>query len=95
MPDNKAQLEEFLLFIKERRSDESNFNELYSRLEELIQSVSSNGNENADFLNQLKEAKEKQAETYKQVKENSGTAWPEYEKFITQLEKSTTAVVKE
>jgi len=95
MPDTRAQLEEFLLFIRERRSDESHFDELYDKLNELIQAVSSNGIENADYVSQLKEAKEKQAEVYKQAKETGGTAWPEYEKFITQLEKTTTSIIKE
>ena len=93
MPDQNEQLEDFLQFIRERRSDESHFSELYNKLEEVIATMSNNGN--ADLVDRLEEVKEKQATAYTQAKENSGNAWPEFEKFVTQLEKSATANLKE
>lgn len=93
MPDQKEQLEDFLEFIRERRSDESHFSELHTKLDEVIATLSNNGN--AEVVDRLKEVKEKQATAYTKAKENSGTAWPEFEKFVSQLEKSATANLKE
>jgi len=95
MPDNNEQLAGFLQFIKERRSDESHFGEIYNKLKEVMATMQRNGNKNADFVDRLNEIKDKQAAEYKQAKENSGTAWPEFEKFITQLEKTTVDTLKE
>ena len=95
MPDQKEQLEDFLQFIRERRSDESHFGELNNKLDEVISTLSNLDNGNTAFVDRLKEVKEKQATEYMQAKENGGTAWPEFEKFITQLETSATAELKD
>lgn len=90
MPDQTEQSTDFLQFIKEHRSDERHFDKLYDKLNETIQTLQNDGQENGDYLNSLIDIKEKQAEVYKQAKENASSAWPEFEKFVTELEKATT-----
>lgn len=79
---DKSHLEEVATFIREHRSNESNFEKLQQKLEEEI-----TGGE-GDYTTQLKEIKEKNVEEYTKAKENGGTAWPEFEKFTTAFEKT-------
>lgn len=95
MPDQKEQLEDFLQFIRDRRSDEGYFGELSNKLDEVIATINSSGAGNADFVELLREVKEKQGDAFKQAKENGGTAWPEFENYITQLERATVNRIKE
>jgi hypothetical protein len=94
MPEKRMQLEEFLQFIKERRSDESHFEEIYHKLEEVLQSAGDDQQAGTNFFDNLEDVKEKQAEEYRKAKEVGGTAWPEYEKFITQLERNITEALR-
>ena len=94
MPDQKSQLESFLAFIKDRRSDESNFEEINRKLETILQTTQGDQQEGTTFIDNLTDIKEKQAEEYKKAKEVGGTAWPEYEKFVSQLERSITEALK-
>jgi uncharacterized protein YdcH (DUF465 family) len=95
MPDQKEQLESFLQFIRERRSNESHFDELYNKLDETIATLDKDQKVNDQFINSLKEVKDKQAEEYMQAKEKGTEAWPEFEKFITQLERAATGELKD
>lgn len=65
MPDQKEQLEDLLQYIRDRRSDEYYFDDLYHKLEEMI---STNSSRNTGFVERLKEVKEKQAEAYRPKK---------------------------
>ena len=95
MPGRKERLEQVLEFIREHRSNESNFGKLYAKLEEECAVAGSNqaGNENT-YLENLKAAKEKQADVYRQAKEQKGSAWPEFENFISEFETSVTEALK-
>lgn len=96
MPDNTKQLQELLHFIQEHRSNEANFQKIYDRLEqEIIANNNSADDGSKKFQDDLQEVKDKQAEVYQQAKENGGSAWPEFENFITQLEKSITDAMNE
>jgi hypothetical protein len=95
MPDQTEQTTAFLQFIKEHRGDERYFDKLCNKLDETIQSLHNKEQVDADYLNSLTEVKEKQAEVYKQTKEKAGSAWPEFEKFVTELERAATASLKE
>jgi len=77
-------LEEVAAFIKEHRSNEAAFEKLYSRLNEESEMP---GSDDA-YKNNLLEVKEKSVEEYRKAKEINGTAWPEFEKFVTGFEKA-------
>jgi len=79
---DKSHLEEVAAFIREHRSNESNFGILKQKLEEEITAGE------GDYTAQLREIKEKNVEEYTKSKENGGTAWPEFEKFTTAFEKA-------
>ena len=79
----KVQLEEVTAFIREHRSNESNFEKLYAKLEEQTRE------DNKTYTSQLLEIKEKSAEEYRKAKETGGTAWPEFEKTVIDALKET------
>lgn len=87
---SRKHLEEVMAFMREHRSNESNFELLRQKLEEEI-----NGHvEDAMYKNDLQEVKEKYAEEYRTAKEQGGTAWPEFEKFVSEFEKTLAAALK-
>lgn len=81
-PVTKKQWEETVAFIREHRSNEGSFSVLYAKLEEVA------GNADGDYKERLNELKEKQAVAYSTAKDNSGTAWPEFEKFVSGFERA-------
>lgn len=86
----KTHLKEVEAFIRERRGNERSFEELYEKLKSEI--------ENADapqtYRTALEDA-EKKASEYKKAGETGGTAWPEFEKFVSEFEKSVAEAIKE
>lgn len=95
MPGRKERLEEVLGFIRQHRSNESNFEVLYTKLEEecAVANNSESGNEGS-YLANLNEAKEKHADVYRQAKEQKSSAWPEFENFVSEFETSVTEELK-
>jgi len=85
----KTHLEEVADFIKQHRNNEGNFELIYAKLEEEAGAV-----DNSDYTSSLQEIKEKAAPEYKKAKEKGGTAWPEFEKFVSEFEKTVTAALK-
>ncbi|HVG13830.1 MAG TPA: hypothetical protein VM935_02680 [Chitinophagaceae bacterium] len=82
-------IKEVLQFIKEHRSNESNFEKIYAKLEAEL----SQKDGDSDYLANLHELKEKQAVTYKQAKKEGTSAWPEFENFVSGFEKAGTALL--
>ena len=71
-------------FIREHRGNEGNFEKLYNKLEAEIED-----NPTAEkYVGSLQEIKEKAVPEYKKAKETKGTAWPEFEKFVTEFERA-------
>ena len=85
---NKDHLDEVLQFTKAHRSNEANFEKLLSKLEE----EAGNAENSQQYTKALQEIKVKQAEEYRQAKATAGTAWPEFENFISAFEKAITEV---
>jgi hypothetical protein len=85
--------DEYLHLIREQRSSESNFDTLYQTLQAATKAAEEN-NDTA-LAGELKEADEKYAAEYKKAKESGGSAWPEFEKFVTQLERALTDARKD
>ncbi len=83
---NNDQLQELLEFIKQHRSNEIHFEKLFARLEE----ESAKPGSSQQYSQSLNEIKEKQAEEYRQHKNAGTTAWPEFEKFVSEFEKTIT-----
>lgn len=84
----KTELEEIAAFIREHRSKEENFEILLAKLSE-TESALANGT--AEFDGASIRAK---AEEYQKAKELGSTAWPEFEKFVTEFERSITGAMK-
>ena len=80
--------EELLHLIRENRSSESNFETLRQTLQTAIRSAEESGN--ASLANELNEVNEKYAAEYSKAKETGGSAWPEFEKFVTAFERALT-----
>jgi ribosomal protein L16 Arg81 hydroxylase len=88
MPD-KNHLQELAKFIREHRSSEGHFETLYKRLVAEQQTVQQRASEpEQEYAMNLTEALEKHAATYQQHKETGGSAWPEFENFVSHFEKS-------
>ncbi len=51
-------------------------------------------NNDGSYIQNLKEIKEKQAEEFRQTKQNGGSAWPEFEKFVTEFERTLTDEIR-
>lgn len=83
---NREHLDSVLEFIKAHRSNEANFEKLVSKLEE----EASNAENSQQYTGALQEIKEKQTEEYRQAKTTTGTAWPEFENFVSAFEKAIT-----
>ncbi|HEX8315227.1 MAG TPA: hypothetical protein VF609_09545 [Flavisolibacter sp.] len=80
-------LQEVAAFIKEHRSNEGNFEKLYAKLEEETGNATTNGLHNS--INDI----QTKADEYRKAKENGGTAWPEFEKFVSEFEKAVMKVL--
>ena len=83
-------LEDTLAYIRQQRSNESNFKALYDRLEQ-------EGREEAngeEICRELQEIKEKNGEAYLQARATSGQAWPEFENFVSSFEKALTEALR-
>ena len=80
------QFRDTLLFIRDNRGNEASFEDLYQKLlDELRDEESSSA-----YREKLEEIKEKQAEVYRQAKDTQGSAWPEFENFVSEFEKAVT-----
>ncbi len=83
---------DYLQVIREQRSSESNFESLYQLLGEAT--TWAQQDQQSALADELQEIEEKYVAPYKKAKEAGGTAWPEFEKFITQFERALTAANK-
>ena len=81
MSINKKELEDLAVFIREHRSNEVNFEKMNTKLEETKPAG----------YNDIKE----KAEVYRQAKEKARTAWPEFEKFVSEFEKAVVEAMKQ
>jgi len=87
---SKAHLEEVLNFIRQHRSNESNFEKLYAKLQEEL----TNAATDKQYTDSLQEIKAKQVVDYEQSKEKGATAWPEFENFVARFEKTVIEATK-
>ena len=72
--------------IRESRSNESNFDVLCKYLREAIAAAEKQNN--TWMHNNLKEVQDKYAGEYLKARETRDSAWPEFEKFVAQFERS-------
>jgi hypothetical protein len=78
--NDQSYTEELLKFIREHRSNEINFEKLYTKLSEAA-------HHNDAALSERLAPLEQEAEAYRKAKEETGSAWPEFENFVSQFEK--------
>lgn len=84
-------LHEVAAFIRGCRSNEAAFEQVCVALvKETVAQASDNS-----YKSNLPEVKEKAAEEYKKAKEVSGTAGPEFKKFVTGFEKAVLQAANE
>src|SRR4028118_961010 len=83
---NNKSLEEARDFIHQYRSNENNFEKLYAKLEEEL----SHAEAGKPYATSLAEIKGKQVVEYRQAKKSGVEAWPEFEKFVSQFERTIT-----
>lgn len=88
---DKTHADELAEFIREHRSSEGNFDKLYAKLNEEANSNNNDG----EYSTSLSEIQDNLLPAYQAAKETGGTAWPEFEKFVTAFEKAVTAVKRE
>ena len=94
MPNSKGHLEDLLGFIKEHRSNESNFEKIYEKLEQELSAEKKEDISN-EYYTAIEAVKEKQAEEYRNSIDTNGITWPEFEKFVTAFEKAITGTLSE
>ena len=80
------QIRDTLLFIRDNRGNEASFEDLYQKLLDELRDE----NSSSAYREKLEEIKEKQAEVYRQAKDTQGSAWPEFENFVSEFEKAVT-----
>lgn len=80
--------EEIMQNIRAHRSSESNYAALQEELDRAIAASKQASSES--LAGELQEVKEKYAAEYEKAKETGGSAWPEFEKFVTQFERALT-----
>ena len=85
--------EEIMQNIREHRSSESNYAAIQQELDKAI--TASQQASHSTLSNDLQEVKEKYASEYEKAKETGGSAWPEFEKFVTQFERALTNASKQ
>jgi len=90
MPDKK-QLEELVQFIRAHRNSEGHFETLYNKRTEARQTAQVNGSAGDRYATALEEAATTYADVYRKSKAEGGSAWPEFETFVSHFEK---AVIK-
>lgn len=79
--------------VREHRSSESNFTTLHQTL--LSAQKAATESNNTTLADELNEVEEKYVATYTKARETGGTAWPEFEKFVTEFERALTGARKD
>lgn len=85
MDTNHLPLDTILQTIRDNRSSESNFTTLQQELDNTITAAKQTGD--SGLITDLQEIKEKYVSEYENARSTGGTAWPAYEKFVTQFER--------
>ncbi|HYO21336.1 MAG TPA: hypothetical protein VER36_02955 [Flavisolibacter sp.] len=83
---DKAHLEEVAAYIREHRSNEENFEKLNAKLKE--EAVNNTPGLSMQDI-------QTRADEYRKAKETGGSAWPEFEKFVSQFEKAVVEAIRE
>lgn len=79
-----TEAQQLLTFLREHRGNEANF----KQINEAVATSISNG------VPALQEVQDKYAEAYTTAREQGGSAWPEFERYVSELEKCLVAVDK-
>ena len=93
MSSTNLPIDQIMQTIRDNRSSESNFATLQQELDNTISTAQLSGE--SELIAELQEIKEKYVSEYENAKASGGTAWPAYEKFVTQFERVLTGAKKE
>ncbi len=88
-----ATTQEILATVREARSSESHFDRIEQALETALAMAQKEGD--SALANELQDVQEKYAAEYRKAKETRDSAWPEFEKFVTQFERAMTGADKQ
>ncbi len=91
MNKNEKHFEELNALIRECRSQEINFDKLSAALDNEIKI----SHDSQSYNDALLAIKEKSVEGYKKAKEQGGSTWPEFEKFVSEFEKAVIQQLKQ
>ena len=86
---SNGQIQELLGFIREHRSNEANFEKIKEKTEFILHA----GEGESSLQTDLSEVQEKNAAAYTKALEQGGSAWPEFESYISALERTLTAAM--
>jgi hypothetical protein len=81
--------QEILLAVREVRSSESNFDLIWQQLHRALKMAQEKNNE--QLAEALQAVNDKYVPEYQTAKEHGGSAWPEFEKLVTQFERALTS----
>lgn len=81
-----ATTDEIIETVRDARSSESNFETIVQELDKAIELAKKEDKQT--LVDELQEVSDKYAAEYRKSKEVRGTAWPEFEKFVTQFERA-------
>lgn len=79
-----TEAQQLLNFLREHRGNEANFQQINEAV------TASIGNS----IPGLQEVQDKYADAYTTAREQGGSAWPEFERYVSELEKCLVAVDK-
>ncbi|SHG08567.1 hypothetical protein SAMN05444008_117104 [Cnuella takakiae] len=89
MSNTTAQPKHLLAFLREHRGNEANFQQINEQIGQALQ-------EEWDAVQResLQEVQDKYAGAYTTAREQGGSAWPEFERYVSELEKCLLAADK-
>lgn len=90
MEQKETHLQDVLAFIREHRSNPMNFRKLEEKLGEELR----NSKNDPEYHAALSEIQNKYASGFTEAREQNGQAWPEFENFIANFERSVIAEMK-
>jgi hypothetical protein len=93
MSSTAVSTEQIMQVVRENRSSESNFETLLQQLDKATGLAQQSNN--TALADDLQEVKEKYVAEYQKAKETGGSAWPEFENFVTQFERLMTNAAKD
>lgn len=89
MSSTTAQPKQLLAYLREHRGNEANFQQINEQIGKALQEEVYAGQREL-----LQAVQDKYADAYTTAREQGGSAWPEFERYVSELEKCLVAADK-